>query len=329
MEGGCHLLSTSLLGQVLLPGFLDAGLGVQDAGPWAIQVTPLQALFVVLHVQLSEHLGSQSLLVCHTEGPTLHLPQDFCSQCDCFLNLCRVHFWGFNGITKCGLPQLHRFGRSRVENLLALSLVLLLLEMGSLIALGQGFHQGWIWGVGHNLVPQLDAEWLGNLVSKRSLSGVHAGWRRLGQIWNVHHGRLLLFLGHTLSLPVVGAVCLEAKLPEFAIHQHARHRLSVVDRILRGLAEETLLLLGVPGCQAGGAHHLHGCTCIHLMHLAIAKAPLLRWLQELPSQQLAMLFGSLDNDVALKCPLHTSTGQGLATEDIEQLGYFLYWKSTK
>ena len=46
MEGGCHLLSTGLLGQVLLPGFLDAGLSVQDAGPWAIQVTPLQALFV-------------------------------------------------------------------------------------------------------------------------------------------------------------------------------------------------------------------------------------------------------------------------------------------
>ena len=42
-----------------------------------------------------------------------------------------------------------------------------------------------------------------------------------------------------------------------------------------------------------------------------------------------MLFGSFDNDVALKCPLHTSTGQGLATEDVEQLGYFLYWKSTK
>ena len=105
-----------------------------------------------------------------------------------------------------------------------------------------------------------------------------------------------------LSLPVVGAVCLEAKLPEFAIHRHARHRLSVVDRILRGLGEETLLLLGVPGCQAGGAHHLHGCTCIHLMHLAIAKAPLLRWLQELPSQQLAMLFGSLDNDVSTPVP---------------------------
>ena len=157
-EGGCHLLSTGLLCQVLLPGFLDAGLSVKDAGPWAIQVAPFQALFVVLHVQLSEHLGSQSLLVCHTEGPTLHLPQDFCRQCDCFFNLCRVHLWGFNGITKCGLPQLHRLGRSWVENLLTLSLVLLLLEMGSLIALGQGFHQGRIWGIGHNLVPQLDAE---------------------------------------------------------------------------------------------------------------------------------------------------------------------------
>ena len=128
---------------------------------------------------------------------------------------------------------------------------------------------------------------------------------------------------------VVGAVCLEAKLPKFAIHHHARHRLSAVDRILRGLAEETLLLLGIPGCQASGTHHLHGVTCIGLLHPTIADAPLVRWLQELPGQQLAMLLGALDNDVALKCPLHPSTGQGFATEDVEQLGYFLYGESTK
>ena len=50
VEGGWHPLSTGLLCQVLLPGFFDAGLSVQDGGPWAIQVAPLQALFVVLHV---------------------------------------------------------------------------------------------------------------------------------------------------------------------------------------------------------------------------------------------------------------------------------------
>ena len=60
VEGGCHLLPTGLLRQVLLPGFFDAGLSLQDAGPRATQVAPLQALFVVLHVQLSEHLGSHS-----------------------------------------------------------------------------------------------------------------------------------------------------------------------------------------------------------------------------------------------------------------------------
>ena len=84
--------------------------------------------------------------------------KDFRGQCDCFVDLGRVHLWGFDGITKCCLPQLHRLGRSRVEDLLTLVLVLLLLEMRSLIALGQGFQQGRIWGMGHNLVPQLDAE---------------------------------------------------------------------------------------------------------------------------------------------------------------------------
>ena len=90
------------------------------------------------------------------------------------------------------------------------------------------------------------------------------------------------------SLAMVGAVGLKAKLPEFAIHHHARHGLSEVDRFLRRLAEETLLLLGIPGCQAGGTHHLHCFTCLSFLHLAIANAPFVRGLQELLGQELAM-----------------------------------------
>ena len=197
VEGSRHLLSTGLLCQVLLPGLLDGGLSVQDAGPWAIQVAPLQALFVVRHVQLSEHLGSQGFPVCHTQSSGLHLPQDFCRQCDCFIDLGRVHLWGFDGIAKGCLPQLHRLGRSRMEDLLALVLVLLLLQVWSLIALRQGFQKGRIWGRGHPLLGGLSVQEVAQLFDIfRGKPLTRAGVERALECYilkkrSIEHGKLL------------------------------------------------------------------------------------------------------------------------------------------
>ena len=88
MEGGCHLLSTALLGQVLLPGFLDAGLGVQD-------------------------VACLNFIALAAPGWKTFWPSVLSSSC-------------------------LRWGRS--------------------LRLARASIKGWIWGVGHNLVPQLDAE---------------------------------------------------------------------------------------------------------------------------------------------------------------------------
>ena len=135
---------------------------------------------------------------------------------------------------------------------------------------------------------------------------VTKGLRPRAQEFAFHHG----FGRHAgpqslpaklLCFPMVGAISLKAKFPEFAIH-HARHGLSDVDSGL---------------CLQKRHFGFSGpLTCHSFLHLPISNAPLVRGL-DIPDQKLAVLLAALDDDTALKCSFHTSTGQKFASENIE------------
>ena len=214
------------------------------------------------------------------------------------------------------------FWQCWVENLWALSRVLLLLCVHLHVLLRQGLHQLWIWGLRHHLLTKADANRLRNLVRKRSLFRIQTRWGSLSKLSNVNGGFLLHRLRDARCLPMMGAFIVKSERPLHPIHHHSGCRFRAVHRagVLGPTHEASELGLG----SWDQALRANPFTSLRPVHFCIANPVLGLPLVVGTLQKILVVLAPLGDHVALQGPFYTGSGESLALEEVEELRHFLH-----